>query len=107
VKKDVSINERILPKLLKDPCAALRRAAVERLTTLAKVAAGSGKKEEAVKQYQEALKGAIEEEQVKQIGDELKGLGQEVDLLKHFGFLTEWKVLGPFPGSSRRTVTPD
>ncbi len=99
--QDASVRERVLPKLLKDPAAPLRREAVQRLMDLAVAAKGEGKKDVAVAKYEEALTGALEEEQVKKIAEELKDLGKEVDLLKHFGFITNWHVVGPFHNDGR------
>ena len=44
----------------------------------------------------QALNGAIDDDQVKAIVKPLKELGESVDLQKHFGFLTEWYLIGPF-----------
>lgn len=76
MERDVSVKERILPKLLKDPSPALRREAVARLMVLGKLAKDQKKNDQSVTHYQEALKGAIEEEQVKEIAEELKALGK-------------------------------
>jgi hypothetical protein len=35
-------------------------------------------------------------QQIEGVAKKLKELGQPVDFQKHFGFLTEWKVIGPF-----------
>ncbi|NIP97372.1 MAG: hypothetical protein GWO24_29625, partial [Akkermansiaceae bacterium] len=49
-------------------------------------------------------------DQIQEIAKELSGkLGQEVDLPRHFGFLTHWQVIGPFDNSERKgfdTVFP-
>jgi hypothetical protein len=50
----------------------------------------------ALDSYQKALRHARDRDQLTQIADRLKKLGQEVDLTKHYGFLTRWQVIGPF-----------
>jgi hypothetical protein len=97
VSRDVSVKERVLPNLLKDPSPTLRREAVQRLMLLGKVA----KEADKARHYTEALQGAIEEEQVKEISAELEKLGKPVDLLKHFGFIANWHIMGPFHNKGR------
>ncbi len=42
------------------------------------------------------MKVARQHVQVNAIVDALKELGQEVDMRKHFGFVSTWQVVGPF-----------
>ena len=46
--------------------------------------------------FHEALQGATDDDQVQAIVKPLKELGETVDLQKHFGFVTHWKLIGPF-----------
>ncbi len=92
---DPAAEGRLIPKMLLDPSSEFRRDAVALYIKQAK-AAGEGKKDESVELYRKALSGATEEDQVKDISAELKKLGEKVDLQKHFGFMTKWRIIGPF-----------
>src|SRR5882672_10669472 len=56
----------------------------------------SGKTNDAVPKYQAALKSARDVDQVEAIAKELKKLGHPVSLPSVFGWVTNWKVIGPF-----------
>jgi hypothetical protein len=106
---DAAKADVIEPTLLNDPSQELRRGAVQRL-----IAAGNAqvekKDEAAAKQaFRSALDAARDEDQVKGIAEALDKLGVQVDLPKHFGFLTKWHVIGPFENAKREgfaTVFP-
>ena len=95
LRVDQVAEARLIPGMLLDPSSEFRRDAVRRLIEEAK-GLGEDKKEPAIALYQKALTGATEEDQVKDIAGALKKLGLTVDLPKHFGFLTQWKIVGPF-----------
>ncbi|MCA9084754.1 MAG: hypothetical protein KDA81_11890 [Planctomycetaceae bacterium] len=86
------LESEVIPEMLLDPSPDFRRDAVARLIDQAKAAEGNA----AVELYQQALKGAVHEDQVKTISKALRDAGQTVDIQKHFGFLTSWKIIGPF-----------
>ena len=88
--------ERLIPGFLQDPSGELRREAVARLLDQAKKIDAEKTPQLAVAVYQKALSGAVDDDQVKQIVEPLKKLKVEVDLQKHFGFLTNWHLIGPF-----------
>lgn len=88
--------EKLLPGFVNDPSVELRHGAVALLITKADQALASGDKAAATKGFQEALGFARDEKQIEKLAGELKKLGQTVDLPRHFGFLTHWKVIGPF-----------
>lgn len=92
---DDTAEARLIPGMLLDPGAEFRRDAVRLLITKATEQAATNK-DAAIAAYQEALKGATEEDQVKDISGALKKLGVTVDLQQHFGFLINWKAIGPF-----------
>jgi hypothetical protein len=48
------------------------------------------------------LRAARDVPQIELIAGKLNELGQPVDLLKHFGFLSRWKIAGPFDNSGRK-----
>lgn len=96
VKVDATASDRLIPGMLNDASPEFRRDAVERLITQATKAHEAADKEAEAKLLREALAGAIDDDQVKAIVKPLRELGEKVDLQKHFGFLTEWYLIGPF-----------
>ncbi|MGE3314784.1 MAG: hypothetical protein AB7O26_06665 [Planctomycetaceae bacterium] len=95
-KVDTGLSDRLVPGMLNDPSPEFRRDAVSRLIEKAKSLDAEKQRDEIVQIYREALRGATDKDQVAAIVEPLKKLGQDVDLKAHFGFLTQWFVLGPF-----------
>jgi len=93
---DETAPDRIIPQMLDDPSEELRRDAVTRLMDAAKQAVESGEKLVAHAHWKQALEGAVDEDQVNTIVEGLKEQGEEVDLVRHFGMLMDWKLIGPF-----------
>jgi hypothetical protein len=52
--------------------------------------------------YQKAMSGAVHEDQVKQIAEALRKNGETVNIQKHFGFLSQWMVIGPFDNKEEK-----
>ena len=77
---------------LDDPSAEMRRDAVAAILEAAEDAGG----DEALTLYRQALQGATDPSQVDAISEKLAEAGEPVDLLRHYGYLTEWKLVGPF-----------
>ncbi|MCC7422944.1 MAG: hypothetical protein IT428_21935 [Planctomycetaceae bacterium] len=90
---DKPLAESLIPAMITDPSPDLRREAVARLI---KIGADAKEKADAVKAYEEAMAGAVDEDQVKDLVEKLKKHGKTIDLQKHFGFLTKWHIAGPF-----------
>ncbi|MFA5190755.1 MAG: hypothetical protein WC740_08515 [Verrucomicrobiia bacterium] len=88
--------EKLLSGMLNDPSLELRRDAVERVIADAARTLEAGKKPEAVQRYREALGFARDVDQIQGVARKLRELGETVDLPKLFGFLMQWKVIGPF-----------
>lgn len=84
----------IVPDLLTDPVPALRREPVARLTASASAAGDKTR-------LRQALEAARDEDQVRAAADELRVLGETVDLPRHFGFLMDWHLIGPFTNKGR------
>ncbi len=104
-KADAPRAEKLIPTLIADPVQGLRRGAVQRLLDVAKTKADDAAKAA----YQDALAAVRDEDQTKAIAEELKKLGVTVDLPKHFGFLMNWNIIGPFDNTGRNgfdTVFP-
>ncbi|MES2708612.1 MAG: hypothetical protein V4726_18605 [Verrucomicrobiota bacterium] len=92
----------LMPGFLEDPEAMLRREPVAALLTKATAA----KDRDGLRK---ALHAARDQDQVRAATDELRGLGETVDLPRHYGFLLDWKVIGPFDNKGRKgfdTVFP-
>lgn len=91
-KTDAAGAAAVLPTLIDDPSLDLRRDAVA-----ARLAKKPGKDE-----LKTLFAAARDVEQVEKIAAELKAQGESIDLTKHFGFLTEWRIVGPFdsPGGA-------
>lgn len=92
VRADPTSQERLVPGMINDPSPELRREAVARLMDLAKKADEA----KARSLYEEAFAAAVDGDQVQQLAKTLKKQGAEVDLVKHFGFVTHWTLIGPF-----------
>jgi len=94
-RADQTAADRLIPKMLNDPSVEFRRDAVARLLIEAEQL-DSDKKPEAADVYRRALGGARDLDQVQEIVKKLEGHGQTVDVPSHFGYLMEWKLIGPF-----------
>jgi hypothetical protein len=106
---DAAKANAIEPTLLNDPSQELRRGAVQRLIDAAKAQAEKKEDAAAKETYQKAIDAARDEDQVKAIADALDKLGVKIDVPKHFGFLMNWHVIGPFDNTKREgfdTVFP-
>jgi hypothetical protein len=93
---DPEAPKRLLPGMLHDPGAELRRDAVDLVLRDAQQRLDRGDRPGAAATYRKALSGALDPDQVEQLAAKLRELGTEVDLAAHFGFLRRWSLLGPF-----------
>lgn len=88
--------EGLISGMVNDPSLELRHDAVQRLIEQADKALARQDTNNATLGYREALQFVRDERQTRKITGELRKLGHEVDLPRHFGFLTHWKLIGPF-----------
>ena len=86
----------LIANMLDDPSSELRRDAVEGVVVQAAQLRTAGKTAPATEKFQTALKAARDVDQIEAIAKNLRELGQPVDLPKVFGWITDWKVIGPF-----------
>ncbi len=98
---DPSVPDRLIPTFINDPSTELRRDAVQRLINEAKpdvekASSDAASKQRALEILKKAFAGARDLDQIEQLAKDLKPLGHEVDLPRHYGFVTSWKLLGPF-----------
>lgn len=98
---------KMVPGFINDPSTELRRDAVAELIGRGKPLLKSNKAA-ATEIYRRALDAARDVDQIKEVSKELKeGLGQSVDLQRHFGFLTNWQIVGPFHNKERGGFTAE
>ena len=98
---DAGAAEQLVPGLLGDPSVDLRREAVARLLGQANGLAKDGNKPAAVLLYRQALDAARDLDQIEAVAVALRDLGREVNLTRHFGFLVDWQLAGPFHNKDR------
>ncbi len=96
VRIDETAPDRLIPDMLDDPSAELRRDAVARVMVAARQFGEDGQLDPARVTWEHALGGAVDQDQVDTIVAALKELGREVDLIEHFGYVMDWTLMGPF-----------
>lgn len=98
---DPKTPDRLLPGMLNDPSVEIRRDAVARLLKQAGEFFDGDKKDDATPVYQRALAAARDDDQVQAAVKRLSELGQTVDLPRHFGFIQDWWLIGPFDNTGK------
>lgn len=98
-KVDETAPGRLLPGMLDDESLELRYDAIAGLLGEAKDASSDDAKRE---KYQRALKSARDKVQLKECAEALAELGETPNMAKQLGFLTRWKVVGPFDNTDRK-----
>ena len=101
-RADAAKAQSLIAGLRDDPSSELRREAVQRLVNEATALTKAGKTNEAAPIYQTALRSAREADQVEGIAKDLKNIGRPVDLPSVFGWVSSWKVIGPFDNTGRK-----
>jgi hypothetical protein len=87
---------RLVPGWLEDD--EFRFEAIESSVRDANALLKAGQKDKALSAYQRAFAACRDVPQAQALADRLKGLGLMVSVAEHFGFLTDWYVVGPFDG---------
>ena len=98
-RTDPGIEDRLIPGMLLDASPEFRRDAVARLIT---EAAGMSDAAKATPLYRKAISGAVHEDQVQTIAEALRKNNETIDVQKHFGFLPEWSIVGPFDNKDEK-----
>jgi hypothetical protein len=94
---DSKKRDQMLETMLEDPALELRYEAVKLgQSQAAKLKEGGAEAAKLKDAYQKLLASARLPEQIQEIADSLKAVDVEVDLLEHFGFISEWQTIGPF-----------
>jgi hypothetical protein len=106
LRGDPGLADRALPKMLDDPSLELRRDAAARVLAEAdRIAAAEPiDPEPTVAMYQKAFDAARDSDQVKHAAEQLARLGRQVNLPEHFGFITNWHVVGPFDNREKKGI---
>jgi hypothetical protein len=108
-KADATLADTLVPGLLGDPSNELRREAVQKLIGKGKALLEGDTKAAGAVVLRQALGAARDVDQVNVIAEALREQGGMVDLPMHFGFVMDWKVIGPFDntgGAGFDTVFP-
>jgi hypothetical protein len=93
---DAAATEKLLAGMLNDPSLELRYDAVKKVIGRANRSLAENDTNAAMVLLQQALSSSRDVKQIESIAKKLAAAGQPVDLQKHFGFLAEWKIIGPF-----------
>jgi hypothetical protein len=96
VRVDPGAPGRLLPGMLHDPGAELRRDAVAVVLDRAQALLDKGDRAAATAAYRRALAAAGEPDQVERIAQKLKALGVTVDPARQLGFVRRWLLAAPF-----------
>ena len=100
IRVDPTAHDRVFgnlgSKMLNDPSIEMRREAVALVIDEAARLQKQDRTAEAATTYRRALTSARDPDQVRLLADRLRKMGQAVDLVRHFGFLVRWKLIGPF-----------
>lgn len=96
LKQNKGLADKLIPNMLFDPAPDFRRDAIQRLIDAAQKSLESGDEQIAKRTLETALSAAVHDDQVQAIVKPLKELGREVDVQRHFGFLADWSIVGPF-----------
>ncbi|MEQ8846854.1 YdjY domain-containing protein [Botrimarina sp.] len=105
-RADPDAAEAMLDDLVDDPSTEIRYDAVARMLAAAEQEADAGRKQAA---YREALAAARTIDQIEQAAAALEELGEPTELADELGFVTRWRVAGPFDNRGGRgfdTVYP-
>ncbi|MFO0943340.1 MAG: hypothetical protein U0930_21610 [Pirellulales bacterium] len=89
-----TMRERMLGGMLDDPCPELRFEAIE--SQLENIRRSSKPPSSHEDDYRRLLDTARLPEQIQRIAKLLEGSEKKVDLLKLFGFISQWQVVGTF-----------
>ncbi|HRA90324.1 MAG TPA: hypothetical protein PK992_19700 [Planctomycetaceae bacterium] len=98
-QSDPGIEDRLIPDMLLDASPEFRRDAVARLISEAAAIPDATK---ATPLYRKAINGAVHEDQVKTIAEALRKNNETIDIQKHFGFIPDWSIIGPFDNKDEK-----
>lgn len=92
--EDKAAADKLLPEMTDDPNLEIRKEAI---AAKLPIVFGTGEsvpaRKAAIRQLFEQVR---DKEQAESIAKVLTELGQKPDLTRHFGYVTEWQIVGPF-----------
>jgi hypothetical protein len=97
ISADPAAEARLLSGMLHDPSVELRRDAVAQLLNTSET-----DREKVLEIHRQAFAAAVDDDQVKHAAAKLKELGEKVDIAGHYGFLMNWRLLGPFDNKDEK-----
>ncbi|MFM7817182.1 MAG: HEAT repeat domain-containing protein [Verrucomicrobiota bacterium] len=103
-RADPRAADALVPGFLNDPGNDLRREAVDRLVDEAGKQVATDKAA-ARATYRRALHSAREADQIESLAKTLGDLGEKVDLPQTFGWVTRWRLIGPFDNTGNQGFT--
>ncbi len=101
---DPLTSERLLVGMIHDPSPELRRDAVQKIIDQAGHSLSESNRPAATLLFEQSLTLARDVDQIDSIAKNLRSLGQTVDLAKALGFVTQWKVVGPFDSTGGKGI---
>ena len=102
LRVDGSAAKRLVPGMLDDPSAEMRRDAVAWGMGQAEALEKSQGPAPAAWVYRQALTEATDVDQIRQLAQRLAKLGQPVDLPRQLGMIVRWKLIGPFDNTGEQ-----
>ncbi|MES2789011.1 MAG: hypothetical protein V4719_05275 [Planctomycetota bacterium] len=99
---DPTAADRLIPGMLNDPSIEFRRDAVARLIDTGTKQLTDNQNDQAKATFEQALNGARDEDQIEAVVKPLDKLGVKVDLARHFGFIMDWYLIGPFDNTGKK-----
>jgi hypothetical protein len=96
-------GERLIPQMLDDSSVELRREAVVwAIGQAEKAEQDMAPAADVLAAYQRAFVASRDIDQIKKLAEKLEKLGAKPDLPKHMGFITGWRLIGPFDNSGKK-----
>lgn len=99
---DGTARERLIPQFLNDLDLEFRREAVEHVRVQAQQRLEAGDESAATALFEQAFAAARDEDQIEALAKELEKRGKQVDLVRHYGFVSGWKLIAPFDNTDER-----
>lgn len=96
VKAKPGVRDLLLGSMNQDPSLELRRESLVIVIGRADKALAEERKDEAIGLYRKAIVDARDIDQIQMLEKKLSDLGEKVALAELFGFIMEWKAVGPF-----------
>jgi len=99
LRVDAGAKKRLLPGMVDDPSAGVRREAIAFAMELGK-ALGTNSGDDQREYFKKLFSSARDVDQVEAIAKTIKEIGGgEVDVIGHLGLITRWELAGPFDNS--------